>query len=389
MPADASIYSLIQPQKQVSPFEGIGGMLQIKNLMAQQGLQGLQRQQVEESIAAKHRIRDLFSGGTTPTEADVMAADPTTGLAYAKSNLENKAKSAELRKLELEIHEKQVSGLRDRLASVASDGDLSMWRDDAVKAYGPAAVEGMPASVNDPAFKQWQVSKIQTGNNLLAQIEAQKGRDLTTRGQDLSANTALAGQRETNRHNLITEGQAVTSAAETARHNAVGENKDKALTESQGNATGFGLRAQKANDLLIGLENDGTFGKGSQLKQGLGTVPLIGGVLETLANKALPADQQKYEQAQRDFVNAVLRKESGANINKEEFENARKQYFPQIGDGPDVIEQKRKNRANSIQSLAIQAGAGASQIPKPTVTAKPLTNKSQVSTGGIKFLGFE
>ena len=40
-------------------------------------------------------------------------------------------------------------------------------------------------------------------------------------------------------------------------------------------------------------------------------------------------DRQKYEQAQRDWVNANLRKESGAVISDSEFANASKQYFPQ------------------------------------------------------------
>ena len=40
-------------------------------------------------------------------------------------------------------------------------------------------------------------------------------------------------------------------------------------------------------------------------------------------------DRQKFEQAQRDWINANLRKESGAVIADSEFENAAQQYFPQ------------------------------------------------------------
>ena len=70
----------------------------------------------------------------------------------------------------------------------------------------------------------------------------------------------------------------------------------------------------------------------------------------------LSADQQKYEQAQRDFLNAVLRKESGAVISDEEFDNGKKQYFPQPGDSDIVIEQKRQNRARAIQGIASGTG---------------------------------
>jgi hypothetical protein len=45
---------------------------------------------------------------------------------------------------------------------------------------------------------------------------------------------------------------------------------------------------------------------------------------------------QKYDQAKADFINAQLRRESGAAIAQSEFSNADKQYFPVPGDTPDV-----------------------------------------------------
>jgi hypothetical protein len=53
---------------------------------------------------------------------------------------------------------------------------------------------------------------------------------------------------------------------------------------------------------------------------------------------------KQIEQAQRDFINAALRRESGAAIAESEFENARLQYFPQPGDTAEVVKQKQKNR---------------------------------------------
>jgi hypothetical protein len=70
----------------------------------------------------------------------------------------------------------------------------------------------------------------------------------------------------------------------------------------------------------------------------------------------MPQNVQKVNQAQRDFVNAVLRQESGAAIADSEFENAKKQYFPQPGDKPEVIEQKRQNRERVISSFETNAG---------------------------------
>jgi len=71
---------------------------------------------------------------------------------------------------------------------------------------------------------------------------------------------------------------------------------------------------------------------------------------------------QQADQAQRNFVNAILRQESGAAISESEFQNARKQYFPQPGDSAKVIEQKRQNRETAIKSLEVSAGPGMKKI---------------------------
>jgi hypothetical protein len=78
----------------------------------------------------------------------------------------------------------------------------------------------------------------------------------------------------------------------------------------------------------------------------------------------MPGGVQKYEQAQRDFVNAVLRPESGATITDTEFANAKKQYFPQVGDTPAVIKQKQEAREREIKTLQAMAGPGAKQFPE-------------------------
>lgn len=65
---------------------------------------------------------------------------------------------------------------------------------------------------------------------------------------------------------------------------------------------------------------------------------------------------KKYDQAQRDFINATLRRESGAVISEQEFDNAKKQYFPAPGDPPELLAQKRANRMEAIKGIAGAAG---------------------------------
>ncbi len=65
---------------------------------------------------------------------------------------------------------------------------------------------------------------------------------------------------------------------------------------------------------------------------------------------------QQYDQAQRNFINAVLRRESGAVISDAEFENARKQYFPQPNDDALAVAQKAQHRRRVIEEFAGGAG---------------------------------
>jgi hypothetical protein len=143
--------------------------------------------------------------------------------------------------------------------------------------------------------------------------------------------------------------------------------KDKPLTEVQGKSTGFATRADEADKIIGSVGESGKI-QPSLLKSAAGAVPVIGGGLETITNFAASSAQQQVEQAQRNFVNAILRQESGAAIGKDEFSNAQKQYFPQVGDSPEVIKQKSANRQTAINALKVQAGSGIKRMPQETKT---------------------
>ena len=79
----------------------------------------------------------------------------------------------------------------------------------------------------------------------------------------------------------------------------------------------------------------------------------FGGALPSVLQSS---ERQSYEQAKRDFINATLRKESGAAIQESEFNSADKQYFPQAGDSPQVVSQKATNRQLKINALKLEGG---------------------------------
>lgn len=128
--------------------------------------------------------------------------------------------------------------------------------------------------------------------------------------------------------------------------------QDKPLTEFQGKAVTFGTRAAQSHNILNALEES--------VNPMSVAASRTGGML---VNWALDPKTRQVEQAQRDFINAVLRQESGAAIGKQEYESAARQYFPEPSDPPEVIAQKRAAREMQIKGFARQAGpAGAGDI---------------------------
>jgi hypothetical protein len=95
------------------------------------------------------------------------------------------------------------------------------------------------------------------------------------------------------------------------------------------------------------------------VQQGMGNIPVAGNFITS-------EDKKLADQAQRDFINAVLRRESGAVISPSEFENARLQYFPQPGDTPEVIQQKKRNRKLATEGIVREAGPN--YAPPPAIS---------------------
>lgn len=131
------------------------------------------------------------------------------------------------------------------------------------------------------------------------------------------------------------------------------------MTVDAAKNSGFYLRTIEANEVLNELEQQGT----DFWQQAAENVPLgIGNYMRT-------PEFQKFDQARRNFVNAILRRESGAVISDQEFDNANKQYFPVPGDSPEVIAQKRANREAAIEGLKVGSGGGAEYIDEQRTEA--------------------
>ncbi len=119
------------------------------------------------------------------------------------------------------------------------------------------------------------------------------------------------------------------------------------LNQDKANAALFGGRMSRANAILNNVDLAGT----SFFQNALNFIPFGGG-------RPLQTDEfRSYDDARRDFVNAVLRRESGAAIADSEFESANKQYFPVPGDSETKIQEKRLRREQATMMLLASSGA--------------------------------
>ncbi len=108
-------------------------------------------------------------------------------------------------------------------------------------------------------------------------------------------------------------------------------------------------------------------------KDGVSTIGLMKGMAVGTRGEgyALGPGEQRLLQAQRDWVRAKLRKESGAVIGDEEMAEEIRTYFAQPGESKEVIAQKRNSRKAAERQFQITSGASAERAGPLTDEAAP------------------
>jgi len=125
--------------------------------------------------------------------------------------------------------------------------------------------------------------------------------------------------------------------------------------ENERASAGYAGRMIAAERILSKVGEDGYPTLGRELAANL---PLTGG---RAAPYVRTEDQQKYKQAQEDWVRAKLRKESGAVIGEQEMADEIRTYFPVPGEPKSVVEQKAQARKQA--EAGMRASAGRAPIP--------------------------
>lgn len=116
----------------------------------------------------------------------------------------------------------------------------------------------------------------------------------------------------------------------------------KPLTEAQSKDTVFVTRASGALPII------------DQHGEALARLgEATGGGLPVVGNYMKSPEYQQAEQAGKEFLQAILRKDTGAAITKEEQDEYGSVYLPRPGDSQAVLDQKKASRARALQAIEL------------------------------------
>ncbi|MCA8331893.1 hypothetical protein [Burkholderia cepacia] len=406
MALDPNIALQVQPVQIQNPLTTYAQAAALQGTQRQNELYGLAIQDKQREVAQAQALNDAFKAPGSVNADGTLNASGIVGNvaasghgaavpALAKSLAETQSVQLAQQKASIDGSLQKLGAIGQVLNGVTDQGSYDLARQWAVTHLGPDSVASMPAAY-DPTFV------------------ANKQREALTVMQQLDQHSKAIDQQlaqsqfnETQRHNQATEGIETRAqnmrALEFDAKNGVVVNKltgqstpvlgadGKPISSSIGNLSGeqsnavaFGARALDAQNMLRQLEAAGTTNTNPVYRAASG-LPVIGGAMGGATNWLNSDQQQSYEQAKRNFVSAILRKESGAAIADSEFVNEDKKYFPQTGDSPATIEQKARARDLAIEALKAQAGPGAGLIPSIVANAnQDYASQPRPGTGGAQ-----
>jgi len=376
---DSSIAMGYRPVQIENPMNQLAQMLQIQQAQKQGQLADLNMQTAQRGFDEQNKLRDYFVSNDFKSPDFVRGLygiSPDKAMAYQKDQrdavkdlAETEAKKASTDKTRTEIVDSKLKQSRAFLDQVQTPEQYIAWHEGnhADPVLGPI-LKARGVTADSARAQIEQALAVPGGFQQLVQRSAlglEKFTELnkpTYQTQNTGNNTSilsfpgLGGAPVTVASAAINQSPdnaaTVQNAARTANmadarardlNQITADNKP--LTEGQSKSALFGSRMMMANNIFDTLEKAGTTTSTPGMNTGYG----VGSLVNALSS----ADQQQLMQAKRDFLNAVLRRESGAVIGESEFANGERQYFPQVGDTKQVMAQKKANREAAMRGVLV------------------------------------
>lgn len=304
-----------------------GGTMDARALKAKQDQQ-------QQALARQAMVTALVKTGMDPNEANLMAASPQAVNTWMQQqqNLKTDARDARdfsFRKSEAEANRadrERSYGLQERQFGL-QDPQRQL---DAANVTDPAERARLLREKSFPKDEQtYDFIKDKEGN-INGVFNKRQQRFLTP--EELKGINAPDGAR--------------TGANPYAVQGA------KPATEAQDKAYAYGSRMAQAVPLLDQFES-----------YGMNPTEVMRSKVPGAGNYLVDPQYQQFAQAEKGFINAHLRRDSGAAIAKDEYVKYRNEYIPQPGDSPEVLAQKREARLRATKDML--SGAHPNQKPPP------------------------
>lgn len=233
---------------------------------------------------------------------------------------------------------------------------------DAFKSYAPEQMESFQSQIAQMATKAGIPIDLALATIKSAQDEYAFGQMKEQQGQTLAKQKVEEDKRQFDLTYALAQQKAERVSEETYKPPTsyqewdlagkpgtyvswLKEQNVKAPTTAQQTVSEYAARIEQANPIIEQLEKD------------IKNMNYISFAAQIKLPSAFQSEKmQQYMQSARNFINAKLRRESGAVIAESEFTEARQQYLPQPGDSDNVLADKKANRDLVYSALRNASG---------------------------------
>lgn len=235
------------------------------------------------------------------------------------------------------------------------------------QAYAKYVADRLGIGVNDPipaerrseAFQA--INEFENGNRGPSQGGSPAPRVVAP--ASAQAETAILTAEEKSQLGLPEEGVFQRDRSGKITQVSGTQPRQEKFTEGQRSAAAFSYRTQQASNELRQLESQGIRTPSAQVLLGDGTL-----------NTAIRSQtDRQFMQAARNWLAPILRKDTGAAVTDTEMVYYMDIYIPRPGDGPEVLAQKARARADAERALRAQAGRAYDEMfaGAPETTRQP------------------
>ncbi len=182
-----------------------------------------------------------------------------------------------------------------------------------------------------------------------AQAEADRAAKAAESDKSLKAKKELEEKKIQLQKSLLDKKAAQSAASPKPE-------KQERPNEGQSAFASFGASMAEAEKKMDEAKTQGY--DPTTVESGARGLPIIKSFAQTQPGRAFDA-------AKRLWILSFLRKTSGAAIGADEYDNVDKTYFPQVGDGSSVINQKAQARKQEAEKFT-KLGGSATKIIKPS-----------------------